>query len=725
MERLVSHGPATTSLQDGQFRTLKHDDTFAVFDHSGDALAGPSGPEGLYNCDTRFLSHLQLTVEQSQPKLLSSGLSDDNTTFTCDLTNPDLYDAGGKLALPQGSLHFRRSFILWEAGLFGRMAITNFGDRPRRIRIEVAFAADFADLFEVRGTKRRRHGQHHPPAVGSDRVTLSYTGLDKKRLTTAVRFFPTPARLTGDMAVFDVEVPARQTQIVFIEVSCNSEGTRRPVPASFLLALRDSRRALRTRCAQAAGVTTSNDVFNRTVSRSISDLYTLTTNLPSGPYPYAGIPWFSTVFGRDALITAWEMLWFDPTIARGVLRHLALNQATEENPAADAEPGKILHEARGGEMASLGEVPFKHYYGSVDSTPLFLFLAGAYLTRTGDLDFIRGLAPHLEAATAWLDAYGDRDGDGFVEYGSRTAKGLTNQGWKDSYDAVFHADGTLARGPIALAEVQGYVYGARLAMADILERTGQASRAREQAARAQTLREQFDRHFFDEELGAYVLALDGDKRPCRVRTSNAGHALFSGIAYPERAASVVKCLMTSDSFSGWGVRTVASREARYNPISYHDGSVWPHDNAMIAAGFSRYGFRREAARIFEGLFAASTYIDLQRLPELFCGFPRRRGQGPTFYPVACSPQAWAAAAPLSLLQSSIGLVFDADAGEIVFDHPVLPEFLDDITLRRLSLGGKAIDVVLKRAGRQTVVEVLAGEEGLGVVNKSGGAAQRT
>ncbi|MBS0525432.1 MAG: amylo-alpha-1,6-glucosidase [Proteobacteria bacterium] len=694
------HGSATTALQDGQLRTLKKDDTFAIFNHSGDAIAARGSPEGIYNRDTRYLSHFCLAIENAQPKLLSSTISDDNATLTCDLTNPDLFDPEDRLLLAQGLLHFRRSRLLSRSGLLERLAVTNFSDRSLNFRIEIAFGADYADLFEVRGAKRAHRGRDHAPKLAADRVTLGYTGLDRQTRQTTLGFYPVPRRLTGTAATFELDLAAHATSLVFIEIACGPELGKHPLPDGFFFALRDGKRMLRRRTGRGAAITTSNDVFNETLHRSVADLYMLVTSLPSGPYPYAGIPWFSTVFGRDALITAWQTLWFDPSIARGVLRHLADNQATEEDAAADAEPGKILHEARGGEMAALGEVPFRRYYGSVDSTPLFLLLAGAYLQRTADLDFVRRLQPHLDAACIWLDRYGDRDGDGFVEYGRRSADGLANQGWKDSHDSIFHADGTLARGSIALAEVQAYVYGARRAMAEIYGQLGAPDRAAEQAARGDELQRRFDDEFFDRELGTYVLALDGDKRPCRVRSSNAGHVLFAGLAYRERAASVVRTLMNRTSFSGWGVRTIATTEARYNPMSYHNGSVWPHDNAIIAAGFARYGFRREAALIIEGLFAASTYFDLQRLPELFCGFARQHGRSPTFYPVACVPQAWAAATPLSLLQSCLGLTFDQAAAQVLFDQPVLPDFVDDVTLRRLSVGSRSIDATIgRREGR--------------------------
>ena len=710
--------PATASLQEMRLRTLKHNDTFGVFDPNGDVLVTEDSPQGLFHTDTRHLSGLYLTLNGARPLLLSSTLRDDNTMLTCDLTNPDLFDAKGNRVLHHDLIHLRRSRFLWDGSCCERITLRNFDEHPQRLQLRIQFVADFKDLFEVRGARRSQRGEAHRAEIANDQVLLSYTGLDHKRRTTRLRFDPVPASLSCDQALFDLELAPGQMQSFFLDINCGVQNPPYSVRHGFFVSLRDARRQSRTFFARAASVTTSHEVFNEAVNRSIADLNMLMSKTPYGLYPYAGIPWFSTVFGRDSLITALQMLWLDPGIARGVLRYLAANQAIRVDPAADAEPGKILHEVRLGEMAELGEVPFRRYYGSIDSTPLFVMLAAAYLERTHDLDTLRELWPNIEAALNWIDEYGDRDGDGFVEYGRQSSEGLINQGWKDSHDSVFHADGRLAVGPIAIVEVQAYVYGAWSGAAQIARRLGDPDRAQGLKEQARQLRQRFDAQFFDEELGTYVLALDGDKMPCRVRASNAGHALFAGIALPARAPSVVAALMDRSSFSGWGVRTVASSEARYNPMSYHNGSVWPHDNALIAAGFARYGYRQEAARIFEGLFAASTYIDLRRLPELFCGFRRQRSQGPTFYPVACSPQAWAAAAPLSLIQSCLGLNFSPKSRTILFDEPVLPAFLDTIALRRLAIGAQSADVMLRRAGENVMVEVLNRQSGVRIMSTS-------
>jgi glycogen debranching enzyme len=400
------------------------------------------------------------------------------------------------------------------------------------------------------------------------------------------------------------------------------------------------------------------------------------------------------------------MLWVDPRIAAGVLRRLAFYQAKEVDPLADAQPGKILHEMRGGEMAALREVPFAQYYGSVDATPLFVLLAGLYVDRTGDEETLAELWPAIEAALRWIDGFGDPDKDGFVEYQRASEQGLANQGWKDSYDAIFHADGRLAEGYIALAEVQGYVFAGKRLAARCALRLGKRELADRLEAEAQRLAERFEEAFWCEELGTYALALDGDKTPCKVRSSNAGHLLFSGMIREDRARRVAADLMRPHFFTGWGIRTIAIGEARYNPMSYHDGSIWPHDNALIALGLARYGLKHSVGHVFKGLFDAATYMDLRRLPELFCGFRREKHRGPTLYPVACAPQAWASATPFTLLEAALGLEFDADRNEIRLRNPHLPSFLNEVTLRQLQLGHSTVDLRITRHGDEVSLEVL-------------------
>jgi glycogen debranching enzyme len=684
-------------------RSLKHDDTFIVLDGHGDIGASAGGPDGLFNADTRYLARLELTLDEVQPLLLGSSLRDDNSALTIDLTNPDIYEQG-RLVLPKDMLHIVRTIFLWRGTAYQRIGLQNHGDRRASFDLKLSFDNDFADLFEVRGTVRARRGSGSGRLIGPSDVMLDYRGLDGAIRTTALHFDPRPSRLTVDVATYHFELDPQQSTSLFIAVTCNAK-TGEP-PGRFFRSLLAHRREMR-RCTQGAtSIETSNDILNEVLCQAAADLNILMTDTAEGRYPYAGIPWYSTTFGRDGLITAMQMLWVDPRIARGVLRRLARYQAKQTDPLADAEPGKILHEMRGGEMAALREVPFACYYGSVDSTPLFVLLAGLYIERTGDIDTLRELWPAIERALTWIDGPGDPDRDGFVEYQRASEQGLANQGWKDSYDAVFHADGRLAEGYIALAEVQGYVFAGKQLAARCARRLGKAEMADQLQAEAARLSERFEDAFWCEELNTYALALDGHKQPCRVRTSNAGQLLFSGMVREDRARKLAADLLRPHFFSGWGIRTVACGEARYNPMSYHDGSIWPHDNALIALGLSRYGLKHAVEQVFRGLFEAASYMDLRRLPELFCGFRREKHRGPTLYPVACAPQAWASATPFTLLEAALGLEFDAERGEIRLRNPRLPAFLEWVVLRDLRLGSSAIDLRIRRHGEDVSMEVL-------------------
>jgi glycogen debranching enzyme len=702
VEAGVSFYIAATGPETQVRRTLKHDDTFLVIDAHGDIGAAAGTSDGLFHRDTRFLSRLELRVNGMQPLLLGSNMREDNAIFSADLTNPDIF-SGERVVLEKDTLHINRSVFVWRDTLFQRLSLRNHRAQRVELLVSIAFSADFADVFEVRGMRRARRGTFSSRLNGPHEALLGYLGLDDFLRVTSVYFDPVPTRLSEREARYQVTLTSHETMSLCIAVRCNPVA---PKPAPFVRSLLYAHRELRQAAQGAAVVQTSNPLFDRILRRSMADLAMLKTETPQGPYPYAGTPWYSTTFGRDGLVTALQMLWVDPRIARGVLFRLATLRATKTDTSSDAEPGKILHEVRFGEMAALGEVPFGLYYGSADSTPLFVLLAGLYFERTGDVKALTELWPAIEEALSWIDGPADRDGDGFVEYFRATEHGLANQGWKDSADAVFHADGRLATGPIALAEVQGYVFAAKRLIAHCARRLGYTDRADILEDQSRQLAERFENAFWREDLRMYALALDGAKEPCCVRTSNAGQVLFTGIARPDHAATVATTLLAPDLFSGWGIRTVSRRELRYNPMSYHNGSVWPHDNALIAIGLARSGAKGAVNRIFSALFDAATHMDLHRLPELFCGFQRARNRGPTRYPVACAPQAWASAAPFCLLQAALGLEIDPAAEQLRLRDPRLPKFLDEVILRNLQVGDSSVDIAVRRDGEAVAVSVL-------------------
>ena len=690
-----------TSLVGGSLQNLKDGNSFAVLNSHGD-IGGTNAAEGLFYRDTRFLSKLELRFQGRKLLLLNSSSHDDKAALSVDLTNPEI-DQDPEV-LPREAIFLERTKFLFDGVCYERLSVRNFTASHRTLTIDYTFDADFSDLFEVRGMKREKRGQETSQVVAPDKVEFKYTGLDDVKRQTTIVFAPVPKRLEQNRATLELVLGPGEKTSIFMTVACE-EGAQALV-LDFFRAYRASRRARRTHTRRIATVESSSDLFNEVACRATSDVYMLITSTPLGLYPYAGVPWFSTIFGRDGIFTAMFMLWMDPTIAKGVLCTLAAMQAQEVDPAADAQPGKILHEMRHGEMANTGEVPFGRYYGSVDSTPLFVMLAGMYLEATGDLETIAEIWPNIDAALRWMDDYGDRDRDGYVEYQAETNGSLKNQGWKDSHDSIFHEDGTDAVGSIALCEVQGYVFAAKRFAAQMAERLGHHSLAGDLKQAAEDLRLRFEADFWDEELGTYVLALDGMKRPCRVRSSNAGHALFTGITSPARAKRVAAALLSKEGFSGWGIRTLAQGEARFNPMSYHNGSIWPHDNAAIAIGLVRYGLKEEAARVFQGLFDAAKEQEMRRLPELFCGFIRKPGRGPTPYPVACSPQAWAASAIFGVLGACLGLEQAHSDDEIRFRNPIMPAFLDEIVLRNIQIGCSQADFRMHRYGNDVATNVL-------------------
>jgi glycogen debranching enzyme len=676
---------ARSSLVEIQTPVLMRGDVFAVFDRCGDLRPLGPGGYGLFYNDSRHLSKSVLRLGNASLLLLSSTVTQDNSRFSVDLTNPQ-FDLPDGCSLPHRSVHFQRTKSLQGNACHEEIQVRNYNLIQVSFDLVLELEADFADIFEIRGHSRAKPRQLLSPGINDSSLTFAYRGLDKVLRKTIVASSLRPLVLTGSEMRFRIELEPQEEKAFAITVSCSADdehafSTRRhsaPAPA-------DER-------PRTCEIATANAHFNDWINRSRADLEMMITTTPEGLYPYAGVPWFSTVFGRDGIVTALEYLWVCPEVARGVLRYLAATQSTEQNPAQDAEPGKILHETRKSELARIGEVPFGRYYGSADSTPLFLYLAAAYFERTGDREFIQSIWLNIELALQWIDRFGDRDGDGFVEYGRRSQKGLIHQGWKDSSDSVFHADGRLAEGPIAICELQAYVYAAKRGMASLAKMLGHAEKAETLDREAESLRQRFEAAFWCEEISCYALALDRDKRQCQVRSSNAGHCLFTGIAEPERARKLMRMFTDKDFFSGWGIRTISASEKRYNPMSYHNGSVWPHDNALIGFGCAQAPQKELACQILTGLFDASVFLDLHRLPELFCGFSRQPGTGPTLYPTACSPQAWSAGAVFLLLQACLGLTIRANEATIHFFYPRLPEWLQEVSIHGLRVGGSSVDL---------------------------------
>jgi len=707
---------AGSSTSTETIRNLKSGDTFLIADRYGNIKPIGFENHGLFHEDTRVLSKLALKFASTNPLLLSSKIAEKNNLLVIDLTNADCIDKNGN-HLAKNIVHINRSILLWKGCYYERIKFINFSLSPIEAVVSLEFEADYRDIFEIRGVHRPKRGKLLDPKVESKSLVLAYQGLDETVRKTRIDFISMPASLNSNGAIFNLDLKANEEKEISFIISCTTDDIAVETK-TYDFALEEIKKFLIKDQNNLYTIETSNEQFNEWLNISQTDLFMMLTHTSYGVYPYAGIPWYSTVFGRDGLITAIETLWLFPDIARGVLTYLANKQATESNDETDADPGKILHEERKGEMAKLKEIPFVPYYGTADATPLFILLAGLYYERTGDKEFIEHLWPNIERALSWIDNYGDIDHDGFVEYATRSSKGLINQGWKDSADAIFHADSSLAAAPIALCEVQGYVYSAKIKaanMAFVLEKPAEGNRLLQEA---KTLRENFIKAFWCEELKTYALALDKDKKPCQVQSSNAGHCLFSGIADEEHAKLIMKNLTDETFLTAWGIRTISSSQSRYNPMSYHNGSIWPHDNAIIAEGMKRYGFNHGVIKIMTSIFESSIFMHLHRLPELFCGFSKYSdGSSPTLYPVACNPQSWASGAVFLLLQSCLGLSINAAEKRIYFDNPILPAFLERIKITNLKVGQSSVDLAFRRYGQTVAINILDKKGDIDVIIK--------
>jgi len=694
---------ASTFTADLPKLVLKHDEAFFVSDRRGDFPSVPDSEFGFYVGGTRFLDRLDLRVHGQRPLVLNAAVSDDNLQVAIDLTNADVHD-GDTVLLAGRTLHFARRLALYGRELSEALWIENFAAEAVRLDLEWRFGADFADVFEVRGLTRERRGRLLPPVVDGGTVRLAYHGLDGVVRASRLVFDPSPKEISATTAVYHLVVPPGGRLEISVTVATMEPGEKAEEPLSLPEIVRRRSEEGTRRYGEATRITAAHEGFCGWLRRSRGDLHMLVTETPDGSIPYAGIPWYVAPFGRDSLVTALQMLPFEPQIARGTLRFLARHQGIHDDPFTDQEPGRILHELRQGEMAACREIPFIPYYGSVDATPLFVVLLAEYLRWTGDRFLAEELWPNLELALRWI--LGTGHAESYLTYTRRSSVGLGNQGWKDSHDAIMHASGELASTPIALVEAQGYKYAALLGGAEIAETLsrGDGMGLRDAARR---LRDRFETDFWQTPDGFYALALDGSGRPCRVMSSNPGHCLWSGIADERRAEAVAARLLAKDMFSGWGLRTLSTRERLYNPMSYHNGSVWPHDTAIAAAGLRRYGQTEAFLSLASALFDAALEWEGARMPELFCGFTRSSGLGPTRYPVACSPQAWAAGVPFHLLGAMLGLSPDARENRLSLIHPVLPAWLDWVEIRDLRLGSSSLDFVVSRGSQTAAVELLS------------------
>jgi glycogen debranching enzyme len=701
---LEPHQVVTTDVPSGErTHVLRHDDCFGLFNEIGDIDAETRSEAGLYRAGVRHLSRLTLTIASQRPLLLAASPREDNVLLTVNLTNPDIRGEGGRIILPRGTLHITRSRFLWNGVCYEMLRVRNFALSTVTAELVVRFYSDFENIVDVRAQRRMEGARRRFERVERDSVAQSCLGPDDVVRETIIDCHTqAPDSLSPDSLRYRLQIGSRGEKTITLAYGCASAS--RPVQiGTFTRSLAAAEELARREGRPPTEIHASDATFNSWVRRAGADLGMLLTATPQGRVPAAGLPWLDAPFGRDAIIASLETLWLWPEISRSVLRYLAATQSADSSPGHGAETGKIVNEARGGNLPP-------NYFG-IDTTPLFVMLASAYFTRTADLEFMNELWPSITAALRWIDVYGDLDGDGFVETRPRhlgvEANGVepAHSSWKSSADAVFHADGRLAQGALAMCEVQGYVYAARLGAARIARSLGEAPRAIALVESAQALQARFNSAFWCSDIETYALALDGEKQPCRVRASNAGHCLFTGIAHADRARQVIAGLGDEHFFTGWGVRTVAESELRFNPMSYHNGSIWPHDNALIAAGAARYDDKAFALRILNAQYESARYFDLTRLPELFCGFKRRLREAPLHLPVACSPHAVASGAVFLLLQSVLGIGIDALDRQIVLSHPVVPHGFDEISVRNLVVADSSVDFTVRRHGGSVSVSV--------------------
>ncbi|MDV2686213.1 amylo-alpha-1,6-glucosidase [Alkalihalophilus lindianensis] len=689
------------------YRVIKENDLFLLTDEKGNIPKGHEYGAGLYTKDTRYLSKFDVRINQQEPVLLTSN-SDDAYRSSFILTNPHM-EEDGELILWRESVELKRERFIYDGVCYEELIVTNYYPKPVSFDLSVHMEADFQDMFIVRGFQHGEIGNKTGVKQGENELRFMYEGADQISRQTVIQWSKQAKEVTdlGDLT-FGFELAHGQRESIVLAIA-PIENNEEPV----ILPVDEASRKLKESHAKwdnnIAKLQTDHLPLQRLVDRGVSDMRVLLTDLGYGSFPVAGLPWFAVPFGRDSLIAALQLLPFQPEVAKGTLRTMAAFQGTKLDPWRDEQPGKIMHELRKGELANTNQVPFTPYYGTIDATPLFLILLSEYIKWTGDVELFNELTENVENALMWIDEYGDRDGDLFVEYHQESSKGIANQGWKDSADSVVHRNGDYAKTPIALAEVQGYVYQAKQGMAELFEAVGNIEKSKQLVNESNQLKEAFEAAFWMEDQQFYAIALDQDKKPVGTLTTNPGHVLFAGMLSEGRAQAVSNMLVSDKMFSGYGIRTMGEGEAGYNPMSYHDGSVWPHDNSMILLGMGKLGHHTQANAVIDGLIKAAQYFDNDRLPELFCGYSDGKPVIP--YPVACSPQAWAAGTPLVMVQTMLGLYPDTLKKTIAL-NPVLPESMNELVLRNVTIASGQLDLIVRREDHELKVTVEKNTTGL-------------
>jgi glycogen debranching enzyme len=670
--------------------------TFMVTDSMGNVPRG--SPLGLFRSDTRYLNKYVLRINSQE--MIPLSFTRRGYIANISLTNPELRGEDGT-GIPEGTLHILRTMFI-STNFYEKLFVKNTNSFPVQLKLALSYDTDFRDIFEVKGSPATRRGLRAIiEGEEGKNIILRYEGLDNVIRRTEFYFKPVP-EIYWDTAVFNVEVAPYETREIDIEVVMTLGGV--PVMRQeYGVAKKEIEQSYDQWMKGLTQISTDSDVMNSVIETCILDLRSLIINTKKGLLvPAAGIPWYDTIFGRDSLITSLQTLMLNPTLSQSTLRFLTIYQGNKVDTWTDEQPGKILHEIREGELANLHHIPHTPYYGTIDATLLYLILMSESNRWLGDSKFLSDMRTGAESSAGWIDDYGDLDKDGFVEYIRLSEKlGLVNQGWKDSHDSIVFSDGRLAQPPIALSEVQGYTYDARLRFAELYPDSDLAGRMMEKAS---TLKTKFDQDFWMEKSGFYGEALDRDKHIVDSITTNPGHCLWSGLIDKGKAEKVAKRIMDPDMYSGWGIRTLASSEKAYDPQSYHDGSIWPHDNSIIAWGLKNYGFAEEANKIITSLIEASKHFDY-RLPELFCGYPREENKPPVIYHSTCSPQAWASGSIILFIQTMLGLYPDA-VNNTLYVNPTLPDWLKYVTVKNLRIGSQSINLEFRRVGEKTTFDVI-------------------